>query len=112
MASIIIANLFGWYWKKNNKRRFRYAYVTVARGNGKSTLMASIAIMTYILTKVYPQVLLAATSRKQADSLLNAAVEFIKYSPALSKVLEPLQYAIRFKNKKQKMRQVGNKTPS
>jgi phage terminase large subunit-like protein len=38
----IIANLFGWKRKKDNLRRFRKAYVSVARKNGKSAIAGGI----------------------------------------------------------------------
>jgi len=95
--AFIIANLFGFYWKENNIRRFRYCYLTMGRGNGKSSLMGAIALYEYITQKVFPQVLFLATTRKQADILLNICKEFITYTPQLKKVLEPLQYSIRSK---------------
>src|ERR1700722_14007884 len=39
----IVAMLFGWMKQGTNLRRFRRAYIEVARKNGKTTLLAGIA---------------------------------------------------------------------
>lgn len=39
-----LANLWGWRWKATGKRRVRNAILQVARGNGKTTLMAGLCL--------------------------------------------------------------------
>ena len=38
----IIANLYGFYWRGSNQRRFQTAYIEVARKNGKTALSAAL----------------------------------------------------------------------
>ncbi len=40
----IIASLYGWRRRDNNKRRFRRAYIQIARKNGKSFLAAGVSL--------------------------------------------------------------------
>jgi len=40
----VIANLFCWYYKKDNRRRFRRAYIEIPRKNAKTFLCAILAI--------------------------------------------------------------------
>ncbi|MEL2282411.1 terminase large subunit, partial [Klebsiella pneumoniae] len=45
--SVIYWSIFGWVTKKDKKRRFREAYIRVARKNGKSCFAAGIGTFMF-----------------------------------------------------------------
>jgi len=70
----IILNVFGWKRKVDGHRRFRKVYAEVPRGNGKSTLVAPIAL--YMLAadgEGGAEIYSAAVSRDQARIVFDAA---------------------------------------
>ena len=73
-------------WKKGLYRRFRTAYLEVARKNGKTTLMAGIGL--YLLDadgEPGSEVFVAATKRDQARLSYGEASRMVKASPYLAK---------------------------
>ncbi|MCB1499721.1 MAG: terminase large subunit [Bauldia sp.] len=81
--AFIVGSLFGWR-NAAGFRRFRRAYVEVAKGNGKSPLAAGIGhYMFAALKKVRPEVYAAATDRDQAEILFRDAVSMFENSKAL-----------------------------
>lgn len=79
----ILQNIFGWSYKKNDKRLYKYAYMEVARKNGKSTLAAIIVIVTLILDKdPTPQVIIGANDEKQAKITLHITSKILEISPS------------------------------
>ncbi|MBL4621011.1 MAG: terminase large subunit [Immundisolibacteraceae bacterium] len=82
------AMMFGW---KNEKgfRRFRTAYIEVARKNGKSTWMSGIAL--YLLLgdlESGAEVYAVATKKDQAKIIFNDSVRMVKKSPELRKIIK------------------------
>lgn len=64
--AFILWNLYGWK-RADGSRRFNYAYISVARKNGKSTLMAGAALAAlYFDEEQAAEVYFAATKRDQA----------------------------------------------
>lgn len=93
----IIRPLFGWLKKKNGKRRFRKALMLIARKNGKSTLIAAIALYLLVADcEAGAQVYCAATKEEQAKIVFKNCVKFIKRSPKLRRLLQPLAKVINF----------------
>jgi phage terminase large subunit-like protein len=81
-------NIYGWKWKKNDKRRFRTAYVEVSRKNGKSSKIATDGL--YMLGydgEHGAQVFTAATKKDQARIIHRISTRMVKASPALRKQL-------------------------
>ena len=81
----IIYILFGWK-KKNDTRRFNYAYIEIPKKNGK-TVFASV-VATYLLFfdgEEEAEVYCAATVEKQAKICFDKAKRMIEISPALRK---------------------------
>jgi phage terminase large subunit-like protein len=78
--SFAIASIYGWKSSKDKTRRFRKAYISVARKNGKSTLAAALCIYAagYDFNPVsnsfesVAQVVLAASKKEQADRVTMA----------------------------------------
>lgn len=95
-----IINVFGFYWRSSGKRRYRYAYLFIARKNGKTTFAAALQLYGLIADGVMdPQSLLLANSREQASIALSYMSGIINKSPALRKRLETQRYLIKFKDK-------------
>jgi len=101
----VIAVLFGWRHKTTKLRRFRRAFITIGRGNGKSPLGA--AMLLYLLCADDPpepraEVKIAATERGRAAAnsgamiVFNECCRFIRHSPALSRACSILTEAIVF----------------
>ncbi len=97
--------LFGWLRRADGLRRFREAFITLGRGNGKSPLAA--AILLYLLSADLPpepraEIKIAATERgKKEDNggsmiVFNECARFIERSPALSRACRVLTKAIVF----------------
>lgn len=78
--SFAIASIYGWKSSKDKTRRFRKAYISVARKNGKSTLAAALCIYAagYDFNPIsnsfesVAQVVLAASKKEQADRVTMA----------------------------------------
>lgn len=85
--SFILINLFGFKMKDTKLRRFRTAYIEVARKNSKSTFCSGIALyMTAFDQEGGAEVYSAATTRDQARIVFGDAQTMIKKSAPLSKV--------------------------
>ena len=77
----ILVNLFGWVWKDTSLRRFRSAYIEVARKNGKSTFVAPLGLyMLHWDGEPGAEVYSAATSRDQARIVFDTARDMARNS--------------------------------
>lgn len=84
-----IQALFGFLEKDTGYRRFRETMFLVGRKNGKSTLLAAIAL--YMLIADYEgaaEVYSVATKKDQAKKVLTEAINMVKQSPELRAVLK------------------------
>lgn len=85
----VLCNLFGWYWKVDGTRRFREAYIEVARKNGKTTFLAGIGLYMLVMDEEPgAEIYSAATKKDQARILFDEAARMRKASPVLSKRVE------------------------
>lgn len=87
----IIGNIFGWL-RSDGLRRFRTAYIEVPRKNGKSTLLAGVAL--YMLVgdeEPGAEVYTAATKRDQAKIIWTEAANMVRASPTLKKRISVLR---------------------
>ena len=81
----IIGSLFGWVHKKTGLRRFREAYIEVARKNGKSILAAAIGVYMLVADSEYgAEVYAGATTEKQAWQVFGPARLMCKNTPELT----------------------------
>ncbi|WP_052042062.1 terminase large subunit [Paracoccus sphaerophysae] len=79
-----VGSIFGWK-RADGLRRFRTAYVEVARKNGKSALLAGIALYALVADgEAGAHVYAAATTRDQARIVFGEAERMVAASPALS----------------------------
>lgn len=93
----VFGSIFGWVHRTTGYRRFRKAYVQLARKNGKSTSLSGLGL--YMLMADRPpgtnhgeagsQVYAAATKKDQARIVYDAAKSMATMSPELLKRLEP-----------------------
>ena len=79
----ILRPLFGWK-RKDGLRRFRTAYIEVARKNGKSTMAAGVGLYLFMADKEPgAEVYSAATKRDQARIVHGEAKSMVRKSPDL-----------------------------
>ena len=92
-----IQTLFGWLERATGYRRFRETLFLVGRKNGKSTLLAALAL--YLLVADYEgaaEIYSVATKKDQAKKTLTEAVNMVKQSPELRAVLKKRRNDIYF----------------
>ena len=92
-----IQTLFGWLERATGYRRFRETLFLVGRKNGKSTLLAAIAL--YLLVADYEgaaEIYSVATKRDQAKKTLTEAVNMVKQSPELRAIVKKRRNDIYF----------------
>ena len=87
--AVMIGELFGWKRLSDDTRRFRVAYISTAKKQGKSTLLAGIGLYLLVMDgengcEVYG----AAADREQASVVYREAASMVRASPQLSRVLE------------------------
>ena len=79
----VYANLFGFYERGTDARRFRQAVVFVPRGNGKTTIAAPLALgMTFCEEEGGAEGYAAAVTRDQARILFDTAGQMVRRSEA------------------------------
>lgn len=91
--------LFGWRRCADGLRRFREAFVSIARGNGKSPLAAVIGLMLFACDcPIEPraEVVVAATKFKQAGLLFSEAKRQANTCPSFARRLEVLKNQLNF----------------
>ncbi len=81
----IVGSLFGWLNAATGRRRFKNAYVQIARKNGKSALAAGVALICFVFdNEAAPEIYTAATKRDQAKIVWQDAAEFVSRDAELS----------------------------
>ena len=87
--AFIVACVFGWKRKDTSLRRFRRVYIEVARRNGKSTLLAAIALFMLLMDgESAAQIYSAATKRDQAKIVWGEARRMVRANSELSEHVE------------------------
>lgn len=77
--AFIIANIFGWKRHSDGSRRFRTAFISVGRKNGKSTLAAAIGLKLFVADgEQGAEVYTAATKRDQARLVHSEAERMVR----------------------------------
>lgn len=88
----IVGSIFGWKHKKSKLRRFRTAYISVARKNGKSTMMAGIGLYGLLAdNEPGAEVYSAATKKDQARIIFDEAKRMVGASPSIKQYVENLK---------------------
>jgi len=93
--AFMLMNLFGFYVKKTLRRKYRYAFLFVARKSGKTSFAAALQLYGLIGDGVInPQSLLVASSREQASIALGYITSMVQHSSAMNKRLVAQRYRI------------------
>lgn len=90
----IVWVLFGWKRASDGMRRFRFAFISMARGNGKSPFAAALLLMLFAADnppEPRAQVYSFATKEKQARIVWEEAYEQVGTSPVLSQMITRLK---------------------
>jgi phage terminase large subunit-like protein len=82
-----LMRLFGWR-RADGRRRFRRAYLEVAKKNGKSTLVSGLTLYLLLADDAAPEVYINASDREQASIIYDEAARMVEASPELAKRLE------------------------
>jgi len=91
--NFIIGSLFGWRKKRSRLRRFREAYVQMARQNGKSFLAGVLANdFTTFGGYQYGRVFCTATKQDQANIVWDEVAKFIESDPQLAELYKIKRY--------------------
>lgn len=81
-----VSVIFGIVDKETRLRKYRFAFLMVARKNGKSTLAAAIGLYLLMMDgEGGPEVVACATVKDQAKIIWSEAVKMIRKSPSLRK---------------------------
>lgn len=90
----ILWNLYGFHLH-DGRRRFNYTYISVARKQGKTTLMAGMALAAMILDdEMSAEIYSAATKRDQSRIVFDEARRMVLSSPLLKKYLSAGRHEI------------------
>ena len=83
----LAANIFGWKWKHNDKRRFRKVYIRVPRKNGKTTTVIPIALLLFGPDgEKGAEVYLGAIGKEHANDLLFKPAKYmVTHTPKYQK---------------------------
>lgn len=81
--------IFGWRKIDTKTRRFSCAYISVARKNGKTSVLAALALLLMYADEPFEpgaEIYVAATKERQAHIMYREACRIVKSSPTLSKI--------------------------
>jgi len=109
--AFLTSAITGWRRASDNTRRFRKAYVTTARKQGKSTYAAGLGL--YLLTCDNPiepgaEVYVAATKEDQACIMFHEAQNMVAKSPSLTRMSEVVKKNIAIPSLTSFMRPLGS----
>jgi phage terminase large subunit-like protein len=78
--------LYGWRWADTDYRRFKFAYIELAKGNGKSMLASALGVYELIASnEPGAEVYSVATKKDQARIVFAEAERMVAASPDLKK---------------------------
>lgn len=91
----ILGTVFGWLWEDDGTRRFKTAYIEIARKNGKTTFLAGFGLGGMLIDdEPGAEVYSIATKREQAKIVFDEASSMVKKSPALSRAVNPFKMSL------------------
>lgn len=92
----VLWNLYGWH-RDDGTRRFNYAYLAVGRKNGKTTLLAGMALAGLVFDMEHAaEIYFAATKRDQAKIGFNEAFRMASGRTPLRKYVDARKHDILF----------------
>lgn len=85
----VTIHVFGWRWRDTDRRRYRRAFLLVARGNGKSTFCAGLSLYSLFCENIQGgQGCCAASNKDQARLVLDVARRMAQQDKQLREMLE------------------------
>lgn len=87
----IVWCLFGWVRISDGMRRFRQAFISLARGNGKSPFAAAIMLLLFAFdspVEARAECYTAATKKAQAKIVFNDVKRYINQNPDLKRLID------------------------
>ena len=93
----VISQVYGTV-KENGLRQYRYAYLEIPKKNGKTELIASLAIDHCLNDAPSGQIYCCAADREQASLVFNAAVQKIQQDRCLSRIIKIVESQKKFFN--------------
>lgn len=104
----IICAIYGFKWKKDGLRVTRTVYIEVGRKNGKSSIMAALALYHLVADgEANGQIIFAANSAKQAGLCFEMAYNFCSYLDRKGKFFHKYRDTIKFPTTKSKLEVVS-----
>ena len=94
----VISQVYGTI-KKNGLRQYRFAYLELPKKNGKTELIASLAVDHAVNDPPGGQIYCCAADRDQASLVFQAAVQKIQQNKALSRLIKIVESKKRFYNR-------------
>ena len=105
----IIASIFGFYKKSNDKRLVNNVFLFLSRKNGKSALASAIGLYLLIADgENSPEIVFAANSREQAKILLDITTNFAKTIDSKEKYIKIYRNEIKTEFNKGKAKVVSS----
>ncbi len=89
--AFVVWSIFGWVHRETGYRRFRHAFVSVGRGNGKSPFAAALLLLVFAFDsplEARAECFTCATKTKQAGITYEQARRYIEDSRPLSSLVE------------------------
>jgi len=109
----IIGSIFGWVHRDTGLRRFRKAYVQLASGNAKSTLLAVLSLFMLMADgEAAAEIYATATKTEQAKIVYDLARVMASQSPVLLRRLEPGRAKIEHRASHSEMKPLSKETKS
>ncbi|MBQ8129990.1 MAG: terminase large subunit [Clostridia bacterium] len=93
----VISQVYGTV-RENGLRQYRFAYLEIPKKNGKTELIASLAVDHCVNDPPSGQIYCCAADREQASLVFNAAVQKIQQNRALSRLIKIVESQKRFYN--------------
>jgi phage terminase large subunit-like protein len=79
----LLAIFYGWEWEETGFRRYKIAYVELARGNGKSALLSGLCEMELVTGPYATEVYSAGTDRETARIVWDTTAKMVELQPEL-----------------------------
>lgn len=111
----VVANIFGWRKKQEGTRRFKHAFYSVARGNGKSPLAAGITLFCFAFdnpSEARAECYTVATKRDQAAIIFDEVARFVDRNPDLGAYIEKRQHFLQIPSNYSKLRALSSEGKS
>ena len=84
--AFITGELFGWYHRKTDIRKYRVAFIEIPKKNGKSPYLALLGLIFFHAErKIGVEIHTLASKKDQARIIFNAARAMVRQSPVLRK---------------------------